>query len=363
MDDTLQVQPAARGTRFAPVVKATFVLLLCGGIALIGALVEAAERELGARGTVGVGIPGSLSPAGGLVRGANSTWLNGGPLDRDLTARLGRPVRLSNDANCLAMSEAADGAAAGFGTVFAVILGIALVGLQAAGYGEAALTEFYGLGDMPGLIAIPLGTLVGLYLSEYASLRVRAVVKPALEILAGIPTVVYGYFGVFFVTPLLRVFFPSVEVFNAASGAIVVGIMILPLVSSLCEDALSAVPRSLREGAYALGATKFEVSWRTVFPAALSGIMASFVLALSRAIGETMAVTLAAGMSPKLTFNPAQSIQTMTAYIVQISRGDTPAGTVEYQTIFAVGVTLFAFTMAMNILAIRLVKRFRQVYS
>lgn len=214
-----------------------------------------------------------------------------------------------------------------------------------------------------GLIAIPLGTLVGLYLSEYASLRVRAVVKPALEILAGIPTVVYGYFGVFFVTPLLRVFFPSVEVFNAASGAIVVGIMILPLVSSLCEDALSAVPRSLREGAYALGATKFEVSWRTVFPAALSGIMASFVLALSRAIGETMAVTLAAGMSPKLTFNPAESIQTMTAYIVQISRGDTPAGTVEYQTIFAVGVTLFAFTMAMNILAIRLVKRFRQVYS
>jgi len=214
-----------------------------------------------------------------------------------------------------------------------------------------------------GLIAIPLGTLVGLYLSEYASLKVRAVVKPALEILAGIPTVVYGYFGVFFVTPLLRVFFPSVEVFNVASGAIVVGIMILPLVSSLCEDALSAVPRSLREGAYALGATKFEVGWRTVFPAALSGIMASFVLALSRAIGETMAVTLAAGMSPKLTFNPAESIQTMTAYIVQISRGDTPAGTVEYQTIFAVGVTLFAFTMAMNIVAIRLVKRFRQVYS
>jgi len=214
-----------------------------------------------------------------------------------------------------------------------------------------------------GLIAIPIGTLIGLYLSEYASLRVRAVVKPALEILAGIPTVVYGYFGVFFVTPLLRVFFPSVEVFNAASGAIVVGIMILPLVSSLCEDALSAVPRSLREGAYALGATKFEVGWRTVFPAALSGIMASFVLALSRAIGETMAVTLAAGMSPKLTFNPAESIQTMTAYIVQISRGDTPAGTVEYQTIFAVGVTLFAFTMAMNIVAIRLVKRFRQVYS
>ncbi|MCX7800801.1 MAG: phosphate ABC transporter permease subunit PstC [Fimbriimonadales bacterium] len=214
-----------------------------------------------------------------------------------------------------------------------------------------------------GLIAIPLGTLVGLYLSEYASVKVRAVVKPALEILAGIPTVVYGYFGVFFVTPLLRMFVPNVEVFNAASGAIVVGIMILPLVSSLCEDALSAVPRGLREGAYALGATKFEVGWRTVFPAALSGIMASFVLALSRAVGETMAVTLAAGMSPKLTFNPAESIQTMTAYIVQISRGDTPAGTVEYQTIFAVGVTLFAFTMAMNILAIRLVKRFRQVYS
>ena len=213
------------------------------------------------------------------------------------------------------------------------------------------------------LIAVPLGMMSAIYLSEYASANARRRIKPIMELLAGIPTVVYGFFAVMFVTPALRVFFPSVQIFNAASGAIVVGIMILPLVSSLCEDALSAVPRSLREGAYALGATKMEVSLKIVVPAALSGIMAAVILALSRAIGETMAVTLAAGQTPRLTFNPAESIQTMTAYIVQVSKGDTPAGSIGYLTIFAVGATLFAITMALNILANKLVKRYRTVYQ
>lgn len=214
-----------------------------------------------------------------------------------------------------------------------------------------------------GLIAIPLGLASAIYLSEYARPRTRSILKPFLELLAGVPTVVYGFFGLFFVTPLLRSFFPNVEVFNAASGAIVVGVMILPLVTSLCEDAISAVPKSLREAAYGLGATKFEVSVKVVVPAALSGIMASFILALSRAVGETMAVTLAAGGMPNLSFNPAEGVQTMTAYIVQISKGDTPAGTPAYYTLFAVGLTLFAITFVMNIFANKLVKRFRQVYQ
>lgn len=212
------------------------------------------------------------------------------------------------------------------------------------------------------LVAVPLGLLSALYLSEYAKPGVRKMLKPVLEILAGIPTVVYGYFAVYFVTPALRELFPSVQVYNAASGAIVVGIMILPLVSSLCEDALSAVPRALREGAYALGSTKMEVSLKVVVPAALSGIMAAVILAVSRAVGETMAVTLAAGQTPKLTLNPAESIQTMTAYIVQVSKGDTPTGTIEYQTIFAVGATLFLITMLLNVVAARIVRRYRTVY-
>lgn len=214
-----------------------------------------------------------------------------------------------------------------------------------------------------GLFAIPMGLLSAVFLSEYASPRVRSILKPTLEILAGIPTVVYGYFGISFVTPILRSVFPSVQVFNAAAGAIVVGIMILPMISSLCEDALTAVPRSLREGAYALGATKKEVTTKVVVPAALSGIMAAFILALSRAIGETMAVTLAAGSTPKLTLNPAESIQTMTAYIVQVSLGDTPVGSIGYRTIFAVGMTLFLITLLMNIVSARLVKRFRNIYE
>jgi phosphate transport system permease protein len=213
------------------------------------------------------------------------------------------------------------------------------------------------------LIALPLGLMSAIYLSEYAHPRVRTILKPILEILAGVPTVVYGYFALFHITPLLRKFIPDVEVFNALSGCIVVGVMILPLVSSLCEDALTAVPRGLREGAYGLGSTKFEVTTRIVVPAALSGVSAAFILAISRAVGETMAVTLAAGQTPNLTLDPRESIQTMTAYIVQISKGDTPAGSTAYLTLFAVGMTLFLMTMALNIAAHWLVKRFRMVYS
>ena len=214
-----------------------------------------------------------------------------------------------------------------------------------------------------GIIGLPVGLATAIYLSEYASGRVRTVAKPVLEILAGIPTVVYGYFALTFVTPLLRGVFPTAGVFNAASASIVVGIMILPMVASLCDDALRAVPESLRQGAYALGATPFEVSARVVVPGALSGIVASFVLALSRAIGETMAVTIAAGATPKLTANPLESIQTMTAYIVQVSLGDTPQGTTEYYTIFAVGALLFVITLLANLLAIRILRRFREVYE
>jgi len=214
-----------------------------------------------------------------------------------------------------------------------------------------------------GIISIPLGLLSAIFMSEYAPKRLRGLLKPLLELLAGIPTVVYGYFGLFVVTPVLKQFIPGIESSNALSGAIVVGIMILPLVSSLCEDALTAVPHSLREAAYGLGATKTEVTTRTVLPAALSGVMASFILALSRAFGETMAVTLAAGSNPVLTFNPTKAIETMTAYIVSTSKGDAGQGTIRYNSIFAVGVMLFFLTMVMNVIAHRLVKKFRQVYS
>lgn len=215
-----------------------------------------------------------------------------------------------------------------------------------------------------GLIAVPLGLLVGIFLSEYASTRTRGILKPALELLAGIPTVVYGFFGLFVVTPALAKIIPGLQTpFNGLAGAIVVGVMILPLVASLCEEAIRAVPRGLREAAYGLGATKIEVTMRIVVPAALSGIMASFILALSRAVGETMAVTLAAGAQPTLTFDPRDSIMTMTAYIVQISKGDIPTGSNAYYTLFAVGLTLFALTFLMNMLANKLVKRYRQVYA
>jgi phosphate transport system permease protein len=213
------------------------------------------------------------------------------------------------------------------------------------------------------LVGIPVGLASGVYLSEYASARARSILKPILEILAGIPTVVYGYFALTFVTPLIRVILPQTNIFNAASASVVVGIMVLPMVASLCDDALRAVPDSLRQAAYALGATPLEVAARVTVPAALSGIVASFVLALSRAVGETMAVTIAAGATPKLTLNPLESIQTMTAYIVQVSLGDTPAGTVEYQTIFAVGTLLFVITLVANLAANRILRRFREVYE
>ena len=213
------------------------------------------------------------------------------------------------------------------------------------------------------VVAIPIGLCTAIYLSEYAPKWVRETVKPLLEILAGIPSVVYGYLAIVFVSPIIRSMFESANVFNAASASIVVGIMILPMIVSLSEEVLRAVPRSLREASYALGATKLDVTLRVVIPAAFSGILASFLLAISRAVGETMAVTLAAGATPKLTLNPLESIQTMTAYIVQVSQGDTPAGTVEYRTIFAVGLALFFSTMLMNILAQWILRRTREKYE
>ena len=212
-------------------------------------------------------------------------------------------------------------------------------------------------------VALPLGLLSAIYLSEYAPDVARRTLKPILEVLAGIPTVVYGYFALLFVTPILRGISDNISVFNGLSASIVMGIMILPMVSSLSEDAMRAVPRSLREGAYALGSTKLEVSTRVVIPAALSGIVAAFILAMSRAIGETMIVTVAAGQNPNFTFNPFVPIETMTAYIVQVSLGDTPTGTLEFKTIFAVGLSLFVITLGMNLLSQFIVHRFREVYE
>jgi len=213
------------------------------------------------------------------------------------------------------------------------------------------------------LIALPLGLLSAIYLSEYAPDPARQILKPILEILAGIPTVIYGFFALLFVTPLLRSISDDVAIFNAISPAIVMGIMILPMVSSLSEDAMKAVPRSLREGAYALGATKMEVATRVVVPAALSGIVAAFILAVSRAIGETMIVAIAAGSNPNFTFNPLVPIQTMTGYIVQVVLGDAPTGTLAHKTIFAVGISLFLITLVMNLLSQMVVGKFREVYE
>jgi len=214
------------------------------------------------------------------------------------------------------------------------------------------------------VIALPVGLMTAIFLAEYAPGWVREIVKPVLEILAGIPTVVLGFFALTFLSPrVIQALFPGTSVFNAASASIAVAIMIIPLVSSLSEDAMSAVPRSLREGAYALGATRFEVARKVVVPAALSGIVASFILAVSRAVGETMIVALAAGATPNLTWNPLHSIQTMTAYIVQVSLGDTPQGSIEFRTIFAVGTTLFVMTLVMNVISQILLERFREVYE
>jgi phosphate transport system permease protein len=212
-------------------------------------------------------------------------------------------------------------------------------------------------------VALPMGLLSAIYLSEYAGNRVRRMVKPVLEILAGVPTVVYGYFALLFVTPLLQRVLPGLSGFNALGAGIVMGIMILPLVSSLAEDAMRGVPGGLREGSYALGATKMQTSLRVVVPAAFSGITAAFILAVSRAIGETMIVAIAAGQQPRLTLDPTVPIETMTAYIVQVSLGDTPAGTLEYRTIFAVGMLLFLGTFALNIASAWLRERYREEYA
>jgi len=212
------------------------------------------------------------------------------------------------------------------------------------------------------LFAVPLGLSAAIYLSEYANDKMKRVLKPVLEVLAGVPTIVYGFFALTFVTPLLQQIIPSLKIFNALSAGLVVGIMILPMIVSLSEDALSAVPKSLREGAYALGATKFETSLKIVLPAAISGVVASIVLAASRAIGETMIVSLAAGSTPIWDLNITGSIQTMTSYIVQVSSGDAGYGTTIYYSIYAVGFTLFLFTLLMNFVASRVSKRFREEY-
>jgi phosphate transport system permease protein len=213
------------------------------------------------------------------------------------------------------------------------------------------------------LVAFPLGLGVAIYLSEYARHRVAGVLKPMLEILAAIPTVVLGYFALTFVTPILRDIGVDVEIFNALAASLVLGVMLIPTVASLSEDAMAAVPSDLRDGGYALGADKLQVSTRIVVPAAISGIVAAFVLAFSRAVGETMIVLIAAGQLPQITFDPRETIETMTAFIGATGNGDVPTGSIEYKTIFAVGLTLFVITLVMNLISIRLVRKFREVYE
>ena len=215
------------------------------------------------------------------------------------------------------------------------------------------------------LVALPLGLAVAIYLSEYASDRARSLLKPVLEVLAGIPTVVYGYFALTFMTPLLRVIFGRdvVGIYNTASAGLVMGILILPLVGSMSEDALSAVPRSLREASYALGATKLETAVKVVLPAALSGVAAAVIVAISRAVGETMIVALAAGAGPAFTFNPFKGAETMTGHIVRISGGDISYDSVDYNSIFVIGLTLFVITLVLNIISRYVVQRFREVYE
>ncbi len=211
--------------------------------------------------------------------------------------------------------------------------------------------------------ALPIGLVVAIYLSEFAKPRTRKLLKPLLEILAGIPTIVFGYFALFFLTPLLQNIIPGLTAFNALSPGLVMGVMILPMVASLSEDAMYAVPRSLREAAYALGATKLRMVFGVLVPAALGGISSAFILALSRAIGETMIVAIAAGQQPVLTLNPLQAVETMTAYIVQISLGDTPHGTIEFRTIFAVATSLFLITLLLNNISLMIRTRFETVYK
>jgi phosphate transport system permease protein len=213
------------------------------------------------------------------------------------------------------------------------------------------------------LVAVPLGLTAAIYLSEFARPSVREVVKPALEVLSGVPTVVYGYFALLFVTPLLqRTIFPDLPGFNLLSAGLVIGIMIIPYVSSLSEDAMRAVPNELREGSFAMGASRLQTALRVVLPAAFSGVAAAFVLGMSRAVGETMVVAIAAGQQPNLTLNPTEPAATITAYIVQVALGDLPHGSIGYQTIFAAGLTLLLITLAFNVLAFALRRRLREAY-
>ncbi|GMV27368.1 MAG: phosphate transport system permease protein [Phycisphaerae bacterium] len=212
------------------------------------------------------------------------------------------------------------------------------------------------------LVAMPVGTLVAIWLSEFAPARLREIVKPAMELLAAVPTVIYGYFAVDFVTPLLQQAIPSLPTFNMLGPGLVMGVMIIPYVSSLSEDAIRAVPMLLREGSYAMGAGRFTTAVRVVYPSAFSGIAAAYVLAISRAVGETMIVAIAAGQQPNLTFNPLDPAATITAFIVQVSLGDLPHGEIGYQSIFAAGVTLFVMTLGFNIIGAYLRRRYRQAY-
>ncbi len=211
-------------------------------------------------------------------------------------------------------------------------------------------------------VAIPFGTIIAIYLSEFASPQLREIIKPALELLAAIPTVVYGFFALLYVTPWLQTFLPDLPGFNMLSAGLVMGLMIIPFVSSISEDAMSAVPVGLKEGSYAMGATKLQTALKVVFPAAISGISSSYILGASRAVGETMIVAVAAGLKPNLTWNPLEQAATITAYIVQVSLGDLPHGTLEYQTIFAAGLTLVLMTLVLNIIGHFLAKKYREIY-
>ncbi len=212
------------------------------------------------------------------------------------------------------------------------------------------------------IVALPLGLMVTVYLSEYAPHRLREIIKPVLELLAAVPTVVYGYFALLFLTPLLQKIIPDLSGFNALSPGIIMGIMIIPYVSSVSEDAMRAVPMHIREGSYAMGATKLQTAFKVVIPSAFSGIAAAFIIGISRAVGETMVVAIAAGMLPNFTVNPLDPVQTLTGYIVQVSLGDVPHGTIEYKTIFAAGITLFLMTLIFNIIGFWLRKRIREAY-
>lgn len=213
------------------------------------------------------------------------------------------------------------------------------------------------------LFAVPVGLIIAIYLNEYAPQKFTSIIKPILEILASVPTVVYGFFALQFVTPLLQTFIPGLRGFNALSPGLVMGVMIIPYITSLSEDALRSVPRSLREASYGMGATKFQTAFRVMVPAASSGIIVAIILAISRALGETMIVAIAAGQEPKLTFNPKESVETITTYIVQVSMGDVPQDSLEYRTIFAAGLTLFVFTFILNNISFWIRKRYQNKYE